>query len=92
MKTNDSDVQYHSLALLGEIKRRDSNFLKKSLLAFIKSNPTNLAAIQHLRMLNELLRNVDYQSNEAVEFKNYVLKQVRSSDDSVCIEAAKIAC
>jgi len=58
----------------------------------MKAAPVGIAVIQHLRMLNVLLKNADYQSNEAVEFKNYVLRQVRSPDDSIVIEAAKIAC
>ena len=57
----------------------------------MKAAPVGIAVIQHLRMLNVLLKNADYQSNEAVEFKNYVLRQVRSPDDSIVIEAAKIA-
>lgn len=77
---------------MGEIKKKDSNFLKKSLFSLIKNAPVGIAVIQHLRMLNNLVSNSDYQSNESVEFKNYVLKQIRSSEDYVVLEAAKIAC
>lgn len=55
LKSNDPEVQYFSLALLGEIKKKDSNFLRKSLFSLMKSAPTGVAVIQHLRMLNTLL-------------------------------------
>lgn len=36
LKNKDKYVQYHSLALIGEIKRKDTKFLKKTLQTMIK--------------------------------------------------------
>lgn len=61
----DSFVQYHSLALIGEIKKKDKNFLRKSMLSLLKNPPTDVALIQHLRMLNTLIEDAEYDSPEA---------------------------
>lgn len=58
----------------------------------IKEMPSGLAGIQHLRMLNLTMRDYEYDSPEVKEFINFVLRQVRNKDDSVVMEAAKIAC
>lgn len=36
LKSKDKYVQYHSLALIGDIKHKDTKFLKKTLEAMIK--------------------------------------------------------
>lgn len=36
LKNKDKYVQYHALALIGEIKRKDTKFLKKTLQSMIK--------------------------------------------------------
>lgn len=36
LKSKDKYVQYHSLALIGEIKRKDTKFLKKTIQSMIK--------------------------------------------------------
>ena len=85
LKSSDVAVQYHALTLLGDIKRKDNKFLKKTIFAMIKENPKGLAAIQHLRMINLLIEDADFDSPEVKDFINYVLRQVRNEDDSVVI-------
>lgn len=92
VKSRDEYVQYHALTLIGQIKKKDTKFLKKSLEDMIKEMPSGLAGIQHLRMLNLTMRDYEYDSPEVKEFINFVLRQVRNKDDSVVMEAAKIAC
>lgn len=92
VKSSDGCVQYLALTLLGDIKKKDTKFLKKTLESIIKEQPRGLAGIQHLRMLNILVEDSDFDSQEVKEFVTYVLRQVRSPDDSIVIEAAKIAC
>ena len=58
----------------------------------MKEQPSGLAGIQHLRMVSLLIEDCDFDSPDVKDFVDYVLRQVRSQDDSVVIEAAKIAC
>ena len=62
LKSSDKYVQYHALTLIGDIKKKDSKYLKKTLLGMIKEQPSGLAGIQHLRMINSIMGESDFDS------------------------------
>jgi hypothetical protein len=92
LKNSDLYVQYHALALIGEIKHKDEQYLKKTVQALAKAAPGGLVGVQHLRMYRLLMERVEFNSPEVPEYINFILRQVKSQDVSVCLEAAKIAC
>ena len=57
-------VQYHALTLLGDIKKKDIKYLRKTLSSMTKDNLSGLAAIQHLRMINLVMVDSDFDSPE----------------------------
>ena len=58
----------------------------------MKQDMSGVAAVQCLRMLAEISKNLDHDSPEAADFIKYVCKQARSSDGMIQIEACKLAC
>ena len=78
--------------LLGDTKRKDFNSYKKILFSLMNQNMTGLAAVQYLRMLRDISRNLDHDSPETADFIKHVCKEARSKDDMVQIEACKLAC
>jgi len=53
---------------------------------------SGIAAVQYLRMLRDVSKNLDCDSSEAIDFIKYVSKQARHREDMVQIEACKLAC
>ncbi len=51
--------------LLGDTKRKDTNSYKKILFSLMKQNMTGIAAVQYLRMLREVAKNLECDSEEA---------------------------
>ena len=92
LNSKDPYVQCHALMLLGDTKRKDINSYKKVLFSLMKQDMSGLAAVQYLRMLAEISKNLDHDSPEAADFIKYVCKQARSSDGMIQIEACKLAC
>jgi coatomer protein complex subunit gamma len=48
--------------------------------------------VQHLRMLREVAKSMDYDSPEVKDFVNYINRQIRYTNDAVVMEAAKLGC
>jgi len=46
--------------LIGDIKRKDYNNYKKILFSLMKSNIMGIAAVQYLRMLREIVKNIEF--------------------------------
>jgi hypothetical protein len=80
------------LTLIGEIKHKDDQYLKKTIQSLIPETPSGLLGIQHLRMYRILMSKAEFNSPDVPEFITFVLKQVKNQDISVSLEAAKIAC
>lgn len=91
-QSSDPYVQYHTIVLLSDIKKKDSNSFKKYLFGLMKQETTGLATIQLLRTLKDLSKDMEYDSPEAKEFINFVNRNLRNRDDSVVFEAARVAC
>lgn len=92
LNSKDPYVQCHALMLLGDTKKKDPNSYKKTLFSLMKQSMSGIAAVQYLRMLREVAKNLECDSQEAREFINYLGREVRSKDDMVQIEACKLAC
>lgn len=69
--------------LLGDTKRKDPNAYKKAVLALTKQPISGIAAVQFLRMIREVGRQLEIDSVEASEFVTFVSQQVRSKEDMV---------
>lgn len=50
LKSKDKTVLYHALALIGEIKKKDTKYLRKTVEQLAKEALQGLAGVQHLRM------------------------------------------
>jgi hypothetical protein len=92
LNSKDEYVQYHTLLLIGETKKKDMAALKKILFGLMKQDLQGVAAVQHLRMLREIAKDIDYDSPEVKEFVNFINRQVRHKSDTVVMEAAKLGC
>lgn len=62
LASKDQYVQYHALMLVGDTKRRDLNAYKKILFGLMKQGMVGLAAVQFLRMLREVSRDLECDS------------------------------
>lgn len=49
----------------------------------MKHDLKGVAAVQHLRMLREIAKDIDYDSPEVKDFVNYINRQVRNTNDTV---------
>lgn len=85
LASKDQYVQCHALMLVGDTKRRDLNAYKKILFSLMKQGMVGLAAVQFLRMLREVSRDLECDSAEAKEFVNYLGREIRNREDSVQI-------
>lgn len=92
LASKDQYVQCHALMLVGDTKRRDLNAYKKILFSLMKQGMVGLAAVQFLRMLREVAKDLECDSAEAKDFVNYLGREIRNREDSVQIEACKLAC
>ena len=48
--------------LIGDIKRKDYNSYKKILFSLMKQNINGIAAVQYLRMLREVTKDIEFDS------------------------------
>lgn len=62
LNSKDAFVQYHALLLIGDVKKKDINSLRKLLFGLMKQNLTGIAVVQYLRMLRDLIKDLDYDS------------------------------
>ena len=58
----------------------------------MKQNMVGIAAVQYLRMLKDLTKDLEIDDPQTREFIDYLNRQVRNKDDMVQIEACKLAC
>jgi coatomer protein complex subunit gamma len=65
LNSKDQYVQCHALMLIGDTKRKDINSYKKILFSLMKQNIVGIAAVQFLRMLREVSKDLDCDSLEA---------------------------
>jgi coatomer protein complex subunit gamma len=65
ISSKDPYVQCHALMLLGDTKRKDPNAYRKVVLSLIKQPMSGVAAVQFLRMLREVGRQLECDSPEA---------------------------
>lgn len=69
--------------LMGDTKRKDPNAYKKAVLTLARQPMSGVAAVQFLRMLREVGRQLECDSPEASEFLTFLRQQVRSKEDMV---------
>jgi coatomer protein complex subunit gamma len=65
LNSKEQATKFHALILLYEIKKKDSNAVKKVLNALMKENLTELASVQLIRMIKNYIEDVDHSSEEA---------------------------
>lgn len=60
--------------LVGDMKRKDTNSYKKILFSLMKQNMNGLAAVQYLRMLSEISKDLECDAPETkvnvIKFRN----------------------
>ena len=66
--------------------------IRAILFSLMKQKMSGLATVQYLRMLREVARTLEHEADEVKEFINYVLREARSKEDMIQIEACKLAC
>ena len=65
LNSKDQFVQCHALMLIGDMKRKDINSYKKILFSMMKQNMLGIAAVQYLRMLREIAKDIEFESDQA---------------------------
>jgi len=48
--------------LIGDTKRKDTNSYRKTLFSLMKQNISGIAAVQYLRMLREITKDIEFES------------------------------
>lgn len=59
LTSKDQYVQASALMLVGDIKRKDANSYKKILFSLMKQSMNGIAAVQYLRMLSEISKDLE---------------------------------
>ncbi len=93
--SGNSDLQYHALLLLHELKKVDPMAILKVLSQLTTSQATlgnKLAKCQLIRYIKELLTYANLDPRTMQNFVQYLFETLNKSNDIVTFEAAKALC
>lgn len=65
LNSKEPATKFHSLILIYEIRKKDSNAVKKVLYALMKENLSELAMVQLIRFIATYVEDLDHSSEEA---------------------------
>jgi len=93
LNSSTPETHYHALILLREIKRQDKNALLKVILNLCKDGKSgNLAAVQLIRIIKEMVLQGEIDQQNEKELVDYLDRALQRSSEMVSMEAAKALC
>lgn len=93
LSSSSPETHYHALILLREIRKQDKNALLKVILNLCKDGKSgNLASVQLIRFIKELVVSGDIDQQNEKDFTDYLDRALQRSSEMVSMEAAKVLC